>query len=460
MMRRIELSALLVCLGISLPCLVQSQENDADATLSQAEAALTAELEVELKILSELRARIAEEKPPLAKKMNELAAQLREKQRSYDIARSTREAVSDEFEKAEKQLKLWRDERNYIDGLLLDFRKNFEAQSSLARNASLKEQFDAANTMDDDGTTARLELAREMINRIAESGTVSVLKGEALDPEGTLRPGTFAEAGPVSWFISDSGDIAGLISTAEGLAPEVLQGTADGGEIRKLVEGQTASPRFDPTLGTAVAIEESNDNLVEHILKGGVWIYPILFLALLSLLAAIVKWVQIIRIRDLRSGTVQEVIDAVRESKPEKAKESLQPVHHPAADILRVGVDSVNKSREDLEETLYETYLTKLPSLQRGLPLIAIAAATAPLLGLLGTVTGMIHTFQKITVFGTGDAKPLASGISEALVTTEFGLIVAIPSLIIHALLSRKTQGIRSTMEMSSLAFLNGVKNS
>ena len=133
-------------------------------------------------------------------------------------------------------------------------------------------------------------------------------------------------------------------------------------------------------------------------------------------------------------------------------------VHHPAARILAKGIKSRNLPAEDLEEVLYETFLEAQPPLQRGLPFIAIASATAPLLGLLGTVTGMIHTFQRITIFGTGDTRSLTSGISEALVTTEVGLIVAIPALIAHALLSRKIQGIRSTMEMTSLAFLNGVK--
>jgi biopolymer transport protein ExbB len=106
---------------------------------------------------------------------------------------------------------------------------------------------------------------------------------------------------------------------------------------------------------------------------------------------------------------------------------------------------------------MFETFLEEQPALQRGLPFIAIASATAPLLGLLGTVTGMIETFRLINLFGTSDARNLASGISEALVTTEFGLIVAIPALILHALLSRKVQGIKATMEMASLAFLNGI---
>lgn len=89
------------------------------------------------------------------------------------------------------------------------------------------------------------------------------------------------------------------------------------------------------------------------------------------------------------------------------------------------------------------------------LPVIAITAATSPLLGLLGTVSGMIQTFNLITVFGSGDPKPLAGGISEALITTLFGLVVAIPALILHAFLSRRGQGIVQTTERLGLAFVN-----
>jgi biopolymer transport protein ExbB len=88
---------------------------------------------------------------------------------------------------------------------------------------------------------------------------------------------------------------------------------------------------------------------------------------------------------------------------------------------------------------------------------MALTAAAAPLLGLLGTVTGMIKTFTLITIFGTGDAKSLSSGISEALVTTELGLIVAIPSLILHGLLSRMAKQKIGDLEQTSVSFLNGI---
>ena len=88
---------------------------------------------------------------------------------------------------------------------------------------------------------------------------------------------------------------------------------------------------------------------------------------------------------------------------------------------------------------------------------MALTAAAAPLLGLLGTVTGMIKTFNLITIFGTGDAKSLSSGISEALVTTELGLVVAIPSLILHGLLSRMARQKLGDMEQTAVGFINGV---
>jgi biopolymer transport protein ExbB len=91
------------------------------------------------------------------------------------------------------------------------------------------------------------------------------------------------------------------------------------------------------------------------------------------------------------------------------------------------------------------------------LPFIALTAAAAPLLGLLGTVTGMIKTFNLITIFGTGDAKSLSSGISEALITTALGLVIAIPALIAHGMLARMARQKLGDMEQTAVGFINGV---
>ena len=97
---------------------------------------------------------------------------------------------------------------------------------------------------------------------------------------------------------------------------------------------------------------------------------------------------------------------------------------------------------ETLELKLSEGILKETPSLESGLTLLKIIAAIAPLMGLLGTVTGMIVTFQAITIFGTGDPKAMAGGISGALVTTVLGLLVAIPTVLMHTIVNGRAQRI------------------
>jgi len=125
--------------------------------------------------------------------------------------------------------------------------------------------------------------------------------------------------------------------------------------------------------------------------------------------------------------------------------------------MLAAGIEHLKEPRELIEEVMYETVITTRQKLQGLLPFISVCAASAPLLGLLGTVTGIINTFKLITVFGSGDVKTLSSGISEALITTEFGLIVAIPSLLMHAFLSRKARGVVGQMETVAIALLNQI---
>ncbi len=134
--------------------------------------------------------------------------------------------------------------------------------------------------------------------------------------------------------------------------------------------------------------------------------------------------------------------------------------YSPAGEMLTLGVDHRREPRELIEEIMYEQVLATRLKVQRLLPFIAISASAAPLLGLLGTVTGIINTFKLITVFGSGDVKTLSGGISEALITTEFGLIVAIPSLLLYAFLSRRARGVISEMEKAAVALANQISKS
>ncbi len=417
--------------------------------------AVQKDLRAALDELAEVRGKIAAEKPAIAKESNRIAADLREARRKADLARSERDSMELEFAKTDGELKSWREERQYVEGLLLDFERTYQSTQSLAR---IERQSDLFGKND---LASRMELVENVIEQIGEAGRVDVIPGEALNEKGVLVQGRFADAGPLSWFLSQDGQASGLISADSGLRPRIVPGTSDTANIDLLLNGKGASLGFDPTLGAAVALTGSHTSILGRIQQGGFWIFPILLLAVIASVAVVRKWFQLARIHDLRPALVQSVVDAVEQGDYKAARSAASHIRHPAKSILDRGIDILSQSpdtpRDDLEESLYERFLDNLPRLNQGLPLVAIASATAPLLGLLGTVTGMIETFRLINIFGTGDAKSLASGISEALVTTEFGLIVAIPALIAHALLSRKVRGVKSAMEMASLAFLNGI---
>ncbi len=112
-------------------------------------------------------------------------------------------------------------------------------------------------------------------------------------------------------------------------------------------------------------------------------------------------------------------------------------------------------SRASAEKAVRELLLAEMPVLDKHLDTLAVLAAAAPLLGLLGTVTGMIEMFEAITRFGTGDPKLLAGGISEALITTEVGLSIAIPVLLVHNYLRNRRNRIQADMEMYAMRILN-----
>ncbi len=466
---RLALAAFL-SLSWTVPGLAQEAAPEAPATEPQtaeeveasyraAFSSVEADLASELQKLAELRQQIGEEKPPLAKETNTIAAEIREKRHLARLAEQERDALIHDLNELSNRVRVWRDEKTYVASLLEDYRKQFESRLSLAELVSHEAELEKARQASsaDSALTERLAIAELGLNRLKESLGGHVVAGQALGTDGTAVDGQFVLVGPVAWFTAEKDGLGGLVNDRKDLRPEVVPDSASPKAIAQLASGEEANATLDPSLGTALTLRENERSLVEHIREGGFWIYPILFLALVATLAALYKWLQISRFRELRPDLLRSVIDAVNRGDRARAREDADRLRHPAAILLKRGVEVADHSRDFVEEALYEKYMEAQPGLQRGLPFIAIASATAPLLGLLGTVTGMIHTFQRITVFGTGDAQPLASGISEALVTTEFGLIVAIPALILHALLSRKVQGILSSMEMASLAFVNGL---
>ena len=280
--------------------------------------------------------------------------------------------------------------------------------------------------------------------------------GMALSIDGLLVDGTFIQIGPLLYFSDASSKNAGLIKESKSLQPQILSiGKKSRSKISELALNKTGPLPMDLSLGNALAIQQTQDNLWEHLDKGGRWVYPIIAFALVSTCIALLKFIQILSVRQPNPSVINEIVKELQEGHTAEALAIANEQPAPAREVLVQAVSHSEDSIELVEESMYESILSIQPKLERYLNVIAITASVAPLLGLLGTVTGIIKTFNLMKVFGAGDPKQLISGISEALITTELGLILAIPALIIHAILSRKVAGIMAHIERLSVSFIN-----
>ena len=179
------------------------------------------------------------------------------------------------------------------------------------------------------------------------------------------------------------------------------------------------------------------------------WVIVILGLAALALMLLRAGF---LRIADSNTTEIRaQVVGQLLEKDAKSALKSCKASKGATARVLAATIRNIDKEREHLEDIVAEAVLHETSFLDRFGTAIMVIAAVAPLLGLLGTVTGMISTFDIITEFGTGDPKMLSGGISEALVTTELGLIVAIPALLVGNLLSGWAEKIKDHMEQAAL---------
>lgn len=205
-----------------------------------------------------------------------------------------------------------------------------------------------------------------------------------------------------------------------------------------------------------VAVSEDKEKTLSDIMRaGGVVGWVIVVLGIIALMMVIARAIFLKRASQA-SGEVMEAIRPYLEKGDiQGATATAKKFESATARVVRATVRNLDREREHLEDIISESILHESEHLDRFGTTILVFAAVAPLLGLLGTVTGMISTFDIITEFGTGDPKMLSGGISEALVTTEFGLIVAIPGVLLGNLLSGWAQRIKNDMEIVALRITN-----
>ncbi|WP_372811900.1 MotA/TolQ/ExbB proton channel family protein, partial [Pseudoalteromonas nigrifaciens] len=280
------------------------------------------------------------------------------------------------------------------------------------------------------------ELQREMTEqgKVSRFNTQVIIEGGNKAEQEVVRVGAFN-------LISNGKYLEYSPSTntlSELTRQPVSRYTSTAGDLQQAKNG-IVQFALDPTGGSILGLLVQAPDTAEQVHQGGAVGYVILGVGLLALLIAIERFVSLL----LVGGKIRRQL-----------KDTVARDDNPLGRVMKVKDDYPNVAYDTLELKLSEAILREMPKITRNLTLIKIISVVAPLLGLLGTVTGMINTFQAITLFGTGDPKLMAGGISQALVTTVLGLVVAIPTVFIYTILNTRAKSLLLILQEQSAGII------
>jgi biopolymer transport protein ExbB len=412
--------------------------------------------------LNRARERIAREKAPL---LNELRAA---EGRINALERETLRLGTDQEQATTNKRRLLRDLEDarktgaYVTTLANDAMKLLDegllpGEDGLVgdRVRELREKLEASAAAGVGGPAA-IDSAEFLLARTGRALGGHLAPGRALDATTSLaQPGTFAFVGPEVFFQPAGGGAAGIVRLREGSRQPVYYPQAEwiATDSAALFSGRLGSVPADPTGGKALRLQQSGGTAWEHVGRGGKVAYAIVVVGLVALLLILHKFWDVAAMRVDRSARVPAFLRAVAGGEHAEARAGLEKLHRTTREVFAEGLAHLDEPAALLEERLEAVLLGQRLHFERRLPLLAVIATAAPLMGLLGTVVGMVKTFTLITVFGTGNAARLSSGISEVLVATELGLAVAIPTLVIHGFLTHRINKNLAQLERQALEF-------
>ena len=270
----------------------------------------------------------------------------------------------------------------------------------------------------------------ELLREVREQGEVSRFSAQVATPSGELSQRDVVRVGAFNIVDTNGNYLSFNIDKLSELPRQ--PGGGFNAQAQDLAGSPSGLTQFGidptgPTGGSFLAAIIDSPTISERWHQGGYVGYAITAVGAFAFLLAIYRLV---------------VLTAVGGKVSSQLKSSSARDDNPLGRVLKVHDENPNMDPETLELKMAEAVLSETPKLEQGLTLLKIIAAVAPLMGLLGTVTGMIITFQAITIFGAGDPKAMAGGISSALVTTVLGLLVAIPTVLLHTVVNGRSQRI------------------
>jgi biopolymer transport protein ExbB len=352
-------------------------------------------------------------------------------------------------------------QKEALDSVITDHAHNFLARAekdpysaeNLARLEKLRTYLAGGHVFSMSDLRALLDMFFEDIQA---GSTLTSYEGLVLDRGGSEVTGGVIRLGHVG-ALHRVGSETGFLS----LSPSsrlVMSAVAPYGvrrNIARFFQGDADRVYVDIAGGAAIQQLAQRESFMDQMRSGGILVIPILLVGLVALVLIVERLVFLARVRHNTDDLMTRVTDLVSKGDFNGAFKTTEPHRNrPTGRVLLAGLQHRGETREIIESSLSEAILRETPRLERFLNALKVAAAVAPLLGLLGTVTGMINTFQVITVHGTGDPRLMAGGISEAMVTTQVGLAVAIPVMMVAAFLGSRAHKLAQDMEEKGLALM------
>ncbi|WP_210472742.1 MotA/TolQ/ExbB proton channel family protein [Vibrio crassostreae] len=374
----------------------------------------------------------------------ELEAKRTSVQNATDVLTQTFSDNENKLARLEEKLRLETGSLGELFGVVRQNAKELGAELSSTVNSVDRAEYTATvdQIIDDKSLPSMPQLSglwMSMVEQIQASSELSKSQIAFINGEGNTNKvdayrlgsiGLVTEQGYVSWNTQREDAIAYL---------KQPQNTPTLTSLSSLANGEVSNVVVDPSRGFMLEQLALTPSLTDRLQAGGVVGKVILGLLAIGLIIALVRGVSLAIARQKIRAQLKN---------PEQAGDN------PLGRVLAVYNKEQNQTVEALELRLLEAVVDEQTHLEKGLSMLKLLAALAPMLGLLGTVTGMIETFQVITQFGNGDPKVMAGGISMALVTTVLGLVAAMPLLLAHNILSTQAENIRNILEKQGIGLV------
>ncbi len=411
------------------------------------------------------RSEIDKKRRQLLQKISVLKEEVATKQENLSIARAEVKALADERDKLQHEIATRLASKEELDNIFLDHIRNFLGLSEKSPYSSRQQQrLELLNAYLAGKRVFGLE---DMTGLLAiyfddiEAGKNNVrYQGSVLDRNGEDSSADIIRFGHMgALFNTDKGN--GFLTFSPGSNRLLMSG--DPGyftsrAITSFYAGKQNSAPIDISGGVAISQLSRKETLADRLKSGGVLVIPILLVGLTAIIIALERVFFLSRVRSNTDALMTRVTSLVFNGDFEQALAATEPhKSRPTGKVLMAGLIHKNQNQEVIESAMSEAILTQVPRLERFIGTLKVLAAVAPLLGLLGTVTGMINTFQVITTHGTGDPRLMAGGISEAMVTTQVGLAVAIPIMMVASFLGGRVRNIARDMEEKGIALMGAI---